>query len=329
MVSPNLFHFAPSELSQDAFLCWLFCWAKDGMDDINPALHATAHDLIEALTQLHGVSHDASVPVTGVLPQEKNADIVVLVGDDLVLLIEDKVDGKAHSGQLERYYNALSDTYPDRQLLPTYFKTGDQSHYKKARRSGYEAFQRGDFLTVLQAGLDRGAESDIFTNYHAHLQRIDEAARSFEHVTLGEWPHRAWNGFYTLLQQELGAGHWDYVSNPRGGFVGFWWKFTDVEGGEVYLQIEEERFCFKVKVYNDSNRKAMRSEWHRRILNTAERFDLPAQKPSHFGHGEHMSVAVVPGDFRISGDDDVLDIDATIDRLQQAEEIFEHAVESI
>ena len=28
MTTPNLFKFATSELSQDAFICWLLSWAK-------------------------------------------------------------------------------------------------------------------------------------------------------------------------------------------------------------------------------------------------------------------------------------------------------------
>lgn len=36
---PNLFTYATSELSQDAFICWLAAWADPKFKDADPALH--------------------------------------------------------------------------------------------------------------------------------------------------------------------------------------------------------------------------------------------------------------------------------------------------
>jgi hypothetical protein len=37
---PNLFDYATSELSQDAFVCWLAAWADPGCRAANEPLHA-------------------------------------------------------------------------------------------------------------------------------------------------------------------------------------------------------------------------------------------------------------------------------------------------
>jgi hypothetical protein len=40
MAAPNLFHYATSELSQDAFICWLLDWANPDNKEKDEALCA-------------------------------------------------------------------------------------------------------------------------------------------------------------------------------------------------------------------------------------------------------------------------------------------------
>ena len=41
-MKPNLFNYATSELSQDAFLLWLLEWANPSNSEYDPELHLTA-----------------------------------------------------------------------------------------------------------------------------------------------------------------------------------------------------------------------------------------------------------------------------------------------
>jgi hypothetical protein len=45
---PNLFSFATSKLSQDAFLCWLLAWAEGRYANDNAALHSAGRSLLGA-----------------------------------------------------------------------------------------------------------------------------------------------------------------------------------------------------------------------------------------------------------------------------------------
>jgi hypothetical protein len=54
MARPNLFDFATSELSQDAFFCWLLAWADARYSEQDPALHRTGRSLLNALLAKHG-----------------------------------------------------------------------------------------------------------------------------------------------------------------------------------------------------------------------------------------------------------------------------------
>jgi hypothetical protein len=325
MNAPNLFSFATSELSQDAFICWLLSWADPEVEQHNPALHATACDFVEALLRPHGFD-DLNVYSIEVRRQERKADVVAFVNDEVILLIEDKIHAPSHSNQLERYKADFLEIYDGYTLAPVYLKTGSQSQYKKAGKAGYSLFLRSDFLDVLERGAQRDPGSDIFSDYHRHLKEMNRRINSFATEPVGEWPGAAWQGFYQVLQQELERGDWDYVNNQSGGFWAYYWHYQPAEGCRVYLQLEEGRLCFKVKVKKEEDYSRLRNQWHRRIKKTAERHQIDVARPSRFGHGEHMTVAHYPGDYRAVTEDGVIDLDETIHRLRRAERLVTNAV---
>ena len=43
---PNLFDFAPSELAQDAILCWLYSWSDSKFRTVNCELHGAGRGLL-------------------------------------------------------------------------------------------------------------------------------------------------------------------------------------------------------------------------------------------------------------------------------------------
>ena len=46
MALPNLFHYATSELSQDAFLCWMLAWAMS-TSTTKPSLKSSRPEFLE------------------------------------------------------------------------------------------------------------------------------------------------------------------------------------------------------------------------------------------------------------------------------------------
>ena len=53
MNHPNLFSFATSELSQDAFICWLLSWENPKISESDKELHQCAIAFIKALFKKH------------------------------------------------------------------------------------------------------------------------------------------------------------------------------------------------------------------------------------------------------------------------------------
>ena len=90
---PNLFDFAPKELSQDAILCWLFSWANPRLQRLNTELHEAGCRLLALLFQKHGLDfpRESSVQVHR---QVDHVDILVEVGLQYIVLIEDKTKTK-------------------------------------------------------------------------------------------------------------------------------------------------------------------------------------------------------------------------------------------
>lgn len=53
-MKPNLFHFATSELSQDAFICWLLSWADPKCEANDASLHRLAVVFLGKLLRAFG-----------------------------------------------------------------------------------------------------------------------------------------------------------------------------------------------------------------------------------------------------------------------------------
>jgi len=178
---------------------------------------------------------------------------------------------------------------------------------------------------VLRRGAEREVENDIFHDYRRHLESIQEKLERFENVPSDQWPKAAWKGFYQSLQEQLGEGSWSYVPNQSGGFMAFYWHYFDSDGCSQYLQLEEGKFCFKIAVEQEDRYKSLREKWHKRVVEASEEASIQARKPAHFGHGEHMTVAVLPDGYLATDEDGLVDIEATVVRLREAEDILTRA----
>jgi hypothetical protein len=164
MPRPNLFDFATSELSQDAFLCWLLSWADHRQKANDVALHQTAVVLLSRLLDLHGIEAPSECTVE-VERQYKDIGILVLVNDDIALPIEDKVDISEHSNQLTRHLDIVRQDFSTRKVAPVYFKTGDQSNHDAVKAAGWKCFLRPELLEVLEHGRQVGVRNDIFRDF--------------------------------------------------------------------------------------------------------------------------------------------------------------------
>ena len=320
---PNIFDFATSELSQDAFLCWLLAWAKSDLASTAPALHEAGKRFLDAIYAKCGQVPPDRVETVDIQRQHKYIDIVARINERDTIAIEDKVQTEEHSDQLPRYLTVLREEYGNGTILPIYVQTGNQSNYSGVTGAGFKPFVRSELIEVFAAG---GADVHAGGTLHQfilHLQEIEAEVEAFRHAPLDEWDSSAWQGFYTTLQNELGDGNYAYVPNRRGGFMGFYWYWQLAEDGcKPYLQLEEGTFCFKIAVEDPEKRRACKYPWHDRILEAAENSPLSVVRPSKFGDGECMTIAVIEGDYRALDHEGKLDIAGTLGVLREAQAVL-------
>lgn len=164
--TPNLFHYATKELSQDALICWLIEWAEKPRvaTDKEEELHRCGLRFVNALLN-HGRDEQdpielKSVSKVEILRQERNIDVLARINERHVLLIEDKTDTRDHSNQLSRYYQDVVEgrttfgKVKKGDLYPVYFKTGNQPLVDDRRieaieNCNYRVFNRRDLWVPL------------------------------------------------------------------------------------------------------------------------------------------------------------------------------------
>lgn len=319
MGKPNLFAYATSELSQDAFICWLLEWADKSNYEHDPLLHKAGSALLKALLKTHDVDLAAAATVK-VIHQHKKIDILVEINDEFLLLIEDKTSTNEHDNQLKRYKDYALSEYKSRTILPVFVKTGDQSSYEEVIRAGYTLFLRKDFLEILQANR---VDNAIFVDF---LQRVGEweaATESWKRTPVVEWKldKRRWIGFFKELQQQrdLPQLGWGYVPNQQGGFYGAWWHSQKcMDGVELYLQIKEEDLEFRISANGRANLPpSFRKDWQNHLLEEADIIGLPL-KP--YGRsGRTMAIArLSPDSWMIKAENGLLDFPKTVEKLKTA-----------
>lgn len=325
MKTPNLFDFATSELSQDAFICWLLSWADPKYKLLDSDLNKCATILINAFFQKHSLVAPSVISTVTVTKQDKNIDVLCVINNEYAIIIEDKTWSKQHSDQLNRYKTEiLSRGYSENKILPIYYKTEEQSDLSEVLQNGYAPFMRKDILKILREYV---GSNDVLLNYREYLENRQQSIESFKTLSIEDWHWDSWVGFYQYLQEELQDGNWDYVANPSGGFLGFWWAWNYDKDCDHYLQLEQDKLCFKIWVGDNWDKRKARNYWHDLIINCASNLDtnLTVTKPPRFGNGSFMTVCIASNEFRITTSDGVIDLPQTITMIRNANQIIERA----
>lgn len=331
--APNLFKYATKELSQDAFFCWLLAWADDAYAATDAALHGIGRGFVDMLLAEHDLAMEGRTRAV-VHRQYNYVDILVEVGDDLVLLIEDKIHAGIHGDQLMRYRDRVAKAFPERRIAPVFLKTGDQARYDKVDEAGFKRVGRDRLLSFLRPAC-ASSDHPILHDFIAVLEEMEAAVQSFRSVPPaawdGSWP---WIGLYTCLQAEFDDLHWDYVANPSGGFLGAWWHGrswsnpTTGRAYDVYLQVEQGPVCFKIAVGEEIDRVGPRDAWRSTLIDTAQRSGQTI-RPLNRKPGKWMTVARLDrNDWMKLGADGLLELDATVSCLRAAMGLVDEGVQA-
>lgn len=337
MARPNLFAFATSELSQDAFFAWLISWADSENAAVDPGLHALGQDFVRLLAP------EYQKPVKDVIVKRQvdKIDLLVRVNDDLVVVIEDKVGAKQHGNQLQRYKEAVGKRFKDRQQVFVYLKTLNESSYTLNQVEGlnYKVFSRIDVLAVLNA--HSSVKHDVVTEYKNYLQGIENQSSGPYTLDSISSSWRKAEGFFDVVESRLKAVltakqnpvGWHYVSNPTGGFLCLWGLGTWTEDFQAYVQVENEisahtddvRVVVKIGDWEGNSSKDVLYELLEQLSAAGKHIGLDLIKPAKFRVGNTSTVAILQNPFK-TDKDGVIDIDDFVNTLVKLGQVIADVV---
>ena len=342
MKNPNLFDYATKELSQDAVICWLLKCAEYSDDlEINSLGRKFVHELLNHKRNDNQVTLGDNEIKVEIWQQHKSIDVLARINEKYVLLIEDKTGSNPHSNQLENYRNSVLNggtvlgEVRSVDLFPIYLKTWNHSMSMEKMiedRYEYKVFDRENFISVLDT---YAGKNPIICNFLEHLKCISLNTNKFRDWIKSDkesWEWSAWEGLFRALEEELADNNldpewdgWDYVHNPSGGFLGFWWSKNDLpEGHEVYIQLEHEKLCFKVWAGEASSEKKneLKWRWNERITRQSKSIVTP----DSMRIGKSMTVAMHKCGWLRFDENGKFDLDRSIVVLKEAAKILTEAV---
>lgn len=241
----NIFKYATSELSQDAFICFLCAHANNKSD-----LTQISRKFINEMLKCKGVKLSEESKIV-IKRQYKNIDVLLMV-DDINIIIEDKTFTSTHDNQVLRYKQVLIDEGVDEEkIICVYYKISEQAH--KEEYVDVE-FNRYDMIELLRKSK---TINQIVVDYLEYLEDIEDKVNLYKTVPIASWGKIQYFGFFEKLKQMIPKEYsynYKYVSNKAGGFSCFYIEDivnTQRNGDWFYVQLENNQIVLKYATKHD------------------------------------------------------------------------------
>lgn len=321
----NLFEYATSELSQDAFICWLASYAHEKAEK-DAALNECARKMLEMFVPEF---KDKNFKLLDVERQVDNVDVLLTVECEekiYKIIVEDKTYTSEHDNQLERYKKELKEKHEENAVIVkgVYYKTGFQSDLSSVEKAGYEKISREKMLNLMQQYADK-TNNQIFISYYNYWNSKQKLVETFETLPVVDWGWWAVYGFYDYLHTKTDfldnhefKSNYSYVSNVAGGFECFHMPLKDAnkelfivdqidKDGKVikhkcwlYLQIEtiigakKTNMEIRLKVANDNenNTRVNTYDLKNKFLTKYVYGNTKFVKPASLRTGKWMTVGI-------------------------------------
>lgn len=309
---PNLFDYATSELSQDAFLLWFLRWSEPQYKEEDSSLHNCSRLFVNKLL---GFENSLDIKTIQVEKQVKHIDVFCIVNNAYAIIIEDKTNTSEHGRQMTRYSKAVetSTKYKNLQKYCIYFKTGNESqqsidiirnNYIKAHDGvwHFAVMQRQDMINVLNHYSGTNA---ILLDYRDRITKIENTFLNYRNLPVNEWSWGTWQGFYKEIESLMEKSEnfwWGTVNSIGGAFVCAAWHRRELKNGrKIKLQIEgyaaprkDSRLCIKLEAPQENEREKMSllRSYGRELIDAAKERKLPLTKPKRYsGKGDVLTLA--------------------------------------
>ena len=236
MIKPNLFSFATSELSQDAFFSWLIAWGSPEYEHINSELHLVATKFLSLLFKKNDMDLPEMIQCIRVNRQVNNIDILVIIQlsneDEFYIIIEDKVKANVTGNQLSKYMNYALAKQPELgRIIPIYIQSrpmdvNQSSKIEYIEKSGFKVLDYNSLVGFFEMIKELKIKNDILSDFIINLETIN-----FKKIKLNDWSTENWITFFDFLSKELEG----YFINFRSQEIRFEWNWK----GNYFLRIDK------------------------------------------------------------------------------------------
>ena len=271
---PNIFRFAPSELSQDAMFTWLARCATEG----DAALRRLGSAFVQFLLKADGGKvfdrNDRSVPYAGSTVvsefiyepgKHRNMDVYFAArmddGNKVSVVIEDKIDTTKHSNQLRRYREIVkNDNIEEDCTKLVYLKTGMPFDDERdlVGSEGYSFVGIRDLEEFLVAEPAASCASDLVQQYRERIiekrQELEIAEREWD-MAYGPVQHR----FLAMLRKRIATTTESdpTIGTNRGGGPFTKLEITHAESWPLFWRIDPGRpLCLRFYRWGDKQANA-------------------------------------------------------------------------
>lgn len=272
---PNIFTYATSELSQDAFIAWLIKWAHTAYKSENTQLHQLGLDFLGSLLAKQEIKL-GEITDLEVKTQFYKIDVFVsfiMNGKSYGVIIEDKVHTTDHNNQLARYLEKIKELNSNTVIVPIYFKTGYQVNIASLLKNGYHHYTVKDLLKVLTPTKVYELNNDLLTQYHDYVlgkekeyDNADVESKLYLDKPLSKWKWWTFVRFFHEYKQHFNAG-WQSVPNNREPLIAFWF------GNTPFTVTNEHNKEIKIELYMDvlySNHNGMKVNYRLSLLGNTQ-----------------------------------------------------------
>jgi hypothetical protein len=233
----NIFNFATSELSQDAFLAYLISASKKGssqpMQD-----YKISQIFLKSFLSTNGkveisdirLQEDAKYidPITG--NKIKGRIDLVIEGiyckKTFILVIEDKTQTSQHDNQLERYRNYIDIRYPNHEKHFIYFKSDVEGEIEYVNSANYKFFTINEIVDLIALSEMDKSTNTIFVEWRISILNRYSYLKRYENIPVKDWMNSEnkgiWKGFFYYIQNKypqfrLHSGYFDLHGNNHWG----------------------------------------------------------------------------------------------------------------
>lgn len=204
----NLFDYATKELSQDAFLRWLF----ENHNCENESVKKACRKLFDSFTE-NKFQNKTIIELTTVA-QWKKIDVSVwfkVDGEEYLIVIEDKTGSGIHDDQLTKYYEEIQNHNEywkkrgedyrterylknEKNIFKVFYKTNiiDQWERDNAEESGWKNIYDINSIYTLFSNID--TDNEVLGYYIDYIKKIHSAAKREENPS--EWNLISWHSFF-------------------------------------------------------------------------------------------------------------------------------------